>query len=316
MALDHYVPQVHLKQFLSPALAHKQLYGIRKRDLYQFPCGTRDICRIEDGNTNSFLVEPRLIEEFLRLVEPKYDQALADLRQDRVSVETIFVISGFAAAVVACAPASVRIGTPSIGSVVEATAKLLDQKGEIPRAPDGLGGKSLTELLEEGTIRLTVDEKFPQALGIAGVLQRVSGFGNASWLVVHNPHEDSPFFTSDFPIAVHQFGDTFSRLIPLAPDLALGVVADVAYRKIIDMNFPGNRRATQTASRSLVRALNQQIVRSAENAVFFRDSLRWIPSFVAKHARYRVEFVPTQHRTANGFVTVGETKIVPWPDDA
>lgn len=316
MALDHYVPQVHLKQFLSPALANKQLYGIRKRDLHFFPCGTRDICRIEDGNSNRFLVEPRLIEEFLRAVEPKYDQALADLREDRVSLETIFVISGFAAAVVACAPASMRIGCPSIGSVAEATAKLLDQKGKIPKAPDVLGGKSLTELLDEGTIKLTVDEKFPQTLGIAGVLHRVSGFGNASWAVVHNPHHDSPFFTSDFPIAVHQFGDTFSRLIPLAPDLALGVVADARYRKIIDLSFPGNRRVVTTASRNLVRTLNQQIVRSAEKAVFFRDNLRWIPGFVAKHARYRVEFVPTQLKTPTGFVTIGETRVVPWQDSA
>jgi len=270
------------------------------------------VCRIEDGNSNKFLIEPRLIEEFLRSVEPKYDIALRDLRDKKISTETIYVIAGFAAAVSACAPASMRIGAPSVEKVVEATSRIMDRNGALPVAPDSLGGKTLTELIEEGAVKINIDEKFLQAIGIAGALHRVSGFGNADWAILRNPFDDSPYFTSDFPVAVHEVGGRFGRLLPLAPDLAVAVFADPAYRKKIDLSFSGNRRVFSTVSRDVVRKINQDIVRSAESAVFFRDDFDWIPGFVANNARYRIEFVPEHIEVPRGIVTKATTKIVPW----
>ena len=50
MALDHYVSQVHLKQFFSPALGSR-LYATKKSDLKSFQCHSKDVCRIEEGST-------------------------------------------------------------------------------------------------------------------------------------------------------------------------------------------------------------------------------------------------------------------------
>ena len=61
MPLDHYVSQVHLKNFNSPALD----------DLKRFRTKSQDVCRIEDGSTNAYLKENRAIEEFLKDVEPR-----------------------------------------------------------------------------------------------------------------------------------------------------------------------------------------------------------------------------------------------------
>jgi hypothetical protein len=52
MPLDHYVSQVRLKQFNSPAL-DGLMHAIRKTDLKRFPARSRDVCRIEDGGTNA-----------------------------------------------------------------------------------------------------------------------------------------------------------------------------------------------------------------------------------------------------------------------
>jgi hypothetical protein len=82
MPLDHYVSQVHLKQFNSPAL-DGLMHAIRKSDLKRFPARSRDVCRIEDGSTNAYLKEDRAIEEFLRDVEPRYDASLAKLRRTK-----------------------------------------------------------------------------------------------------------------------------------------------------------------------------------------------------------------------------------------
>src|ERR1035441_5241978 len=68
MPLDHYVSQVHLKQFFSLALGSR-LYATKKSDLKSFQCHSKDVCRIEDGSTNAYLINDRAIEEFLRGIE-------------------------------------------------------------------------------------------------------------------------------------------------------------------------------------------------------------------------------------------------------
>jgi hypothetical protein len=71
MPLDHYVSQVHLKNFYAPALG-ELMHAFRKSDSKQFSTKAPDVCRITDHNTNPFLQHPRVIEEFLKTVEPKY----------------------------------------------------------------------------------------------------------------------------------------------------------------------------------------------------------------------------------------------------
>ena len=63
MPLDHYVSQVHLKKFYSPALGNR-MYAIRKSDLKVFTPRSEDVCRIMDGSTNAYLREDRAIEGF------------------------------------------------------------------------------------------------------------------------------------------------------------------------------------------------------------------------------------------------------------
>jgi len=75
MPFDHYISQVHLKNFNSPAL-DGLIYAIRKSDLKRFRTKSQDVCRIEDGSTNAFLQESRAIEEFLKDVEPRYNASL------------------------------------------------------------------------------------------------------------------------------------------------------------------------------------------------------------------------------------------------
>ena len=86
MPLDHYVSQVHLKQFYSPALEGKQMFGFRKRDGHVFPCQSKDVCRVQDGSTNEYLLHDRAIEEFLKTIEPKYNSALSELRTGKPGI--------------------------------------------------------------------------------------------------------------------------------------------------------------------------------------------------------------------------------------
>ena len=128
MPLDHYVSQVHLKNFCSPKLGNL-MHAIRKSDLKSFTPDAKSICRTEDGSTNPYLKEEREIEEFLRGIEPKYNEALAKLRADKIDKECIYVIAGFIAFVHACSPAGMRIQSEPVKSYVEEIARSADSGG-------------------------------------------------------------------------------------------------------------------------------------------------------------------------------------------
>jgi hypothetical protein len=128
MSLDHFVSQVHLKNFYSPKLGGL-MYAIRKSDLKLFTPNARSVCRIEDGSTNSYLREDRIVEEFLQRIEPRYNAALEKLMTDKIDPESIFVIAGFVAYVSTCSPVAMRILSKPLKAVVEDLAGILDSKG-------------------------------------------------------------------------------------------------------------------------------------------------------------------------------------------
>jgi hypothetical protein len=155
MALDHYVSQVHLRNFNSPALGGL-LHAIRKSDLKQFPTKSQDVCRIEEGSTNAYLTEDRAIEEFLKAVEPRYNASLAKLRDNKMDQEAITSIAGFAAYIVTCSPAAMRISSGPLKSVLKSTAALLDEcetgLGDLPALFDDLRRYGLQDRLRRNSL--------------------------------------------------------------------------------------------------------------------------------------------------------------------
>jgi hypothetical protein len=91
VALDHYVSQVHLKRFYTPAL-NELMYAVRKSDLKRFTPRSDDVCRIDEGNTNRYLTEPRAIEEFLKPVEHRYNAAIVPWRKASL-MQRPFIVS-------------------------------------------------------------------------------------------------------------------------------------------------------------------------------------------------------------------------------
>lgn len=315
MPLDHYISQVHLKLFNSPALGDR-VYAIRKSDLRTFTPNTKRICVITDGSTNAYLRDDRKIEEFLKTVEPNYNRALQKLRTEKIDAECIYTIAGFIAFVISCSPAAMRIHAGPLKKIVESTAELLENRELLPPPPPELGGKTLFELLKKGTVRVTVDEKYPQAIGIDQILQSTAMFGNFRWEILHNPFNDSPFFTSDFPAAIERTNDlrVLNRIVPLAPDLALRVHPNIMLdRENTDFAFQDFQCRSREVDRGEVRNLNRLIVQCAEETVFYRDDMRWIGRFVARNSGYRIEPQTVEFPTEKGvlFVSTQRIKIKP-----
>ncbi|MGV8075065.1 MAG: DUF4238 domain-containing protein [Syntrophobacteraceae bacterium] len=291
MPLDHYVPQVHLRNFYSPKLG-SLMYAIRKSDLKSFTPNAGSVCRVENGSTNFYLREDRVIEEFLKGIEPNYNNSLGKLAADSIDPECVYVIAGFVAYVLTCSPGGMRIHSEPLKGTVEETVKALDSKGSFPPPPPELGGKSLSELLSSGKVRVEIDPKYPQAIGISSILAHTRMFGNFKWDILVNPLDDNSFFTSDFPVAIERTSDPriLNIIVPLAPNLAIRIRPNVLIDRIhSDFTFSEFGRTFRKLKRKEVIGINRLIVRCAETTVFYRDSYEWIPRFIKRNACFRVE---------------------------
>ncbi len=311
MPLDHYVPQVHLKKFYSPVLG-KRMYAIRKSDLRCFRTNSKGVCGIHDGSMNAYLREDRAIEEFLKTIEPNYSSALEKLIAGRIDGDCIYTISGFVAYVITCSPGGMRVRSGPLKGTVEVTAAMMDARKLIPPAPPELGGARLTELLRSGAMKVTIDPKYPQAIGISSILQHTATFGNFKWEILRNGFTDSPFFTSDFPAAIEESDDPriLNRIVPLAPDLAIRIRPELAIEGgHADLSFANFEYRTRDIGRAELVQLNRLIVRCAEETVFYRDDSPWVQPFVEKNRQYRIE--PFTHKlpTPAGTLLISTQRI-------
>jgi hypothetical protein len=186
-----------------------------------------------------------------------------------------------------------RINSGPLKRALEAEVRAADAKGVFSKAPESLGEKSVTELLDDGTIELKIDRKFPQAMGIDRIKRHVALYGNSSWEILINKEADiNPLFTSDYPVAIEVINihTPINRVVVLAPDLAVRIKPDMQLRgKELDSSFPENRAIQRPLKRTELVTINRLIVQCAEDFVFFRDDLDWVKGFVSKNARYRVE---------------------------
>lgn len=300
MPLDHYVSQVHLKNFYSPELGER-MYAIKKTDQKLFTPNPQSVCRVEEGSTNTYLKDQRIIEEFLKEIEPKYNTSVNKVLNFQFDAESIYVVAGFISYIVACSPAAMRIHSELFRGTVEETARQLDKHKEIPLPPSQLGGGCLTELLENGKVSINIDEKYPQAHGIASVLSHTATFGNSAWEILINPFKDSPFFSSDFPVAIEQSGNpvVLNRIVPLTPYLAVRIIPNIHIdRNNPDFNFSNFRYKRKKLLRSEVRKINQLFIQCAESMVFFSKMESWVARFVDRNSQFRIE--PRTKRIPSG----------------
>lgn len=311
MPLDHYVSQVHLKKFYSPVLGNR-MYAIRKTDLKSFTPNSESVCRITEGSTNAYLDQDRAIESFLKTIEPNYNAALDDLIAEKIDDKCIYTIAGFVAYITACSPAAMRIQSGPLKSILETTATMMDARGLFPTPPPVLAGESLTDLLRSGAVEFTIDPKYPQAIGISSILKLTTTFGNFKWEILHNHFDDSPFFTSDFPVAIEETNNPHlpNRIVPLAPALAIRIRLDPTVdQSKSDCSFTKFGFRRRNLDKQEVISLNRLIVRCAEDTVFYRDDHSWVLPFVSKNQRYRIHPYARKVATSTGMLQVSMQRV-------
>ena len=313
MPLDHFISQVHLRRFISPALGNR-FHAIRKSDLFYFTPTSNDVCRIENNSTNPYLSDERAIEDFLRTIEPRYNYAVETLLAGDVDNVSIYVIAGFMAYVLTCSPAAIRHQLTPIREMLEMATLAYDKRGLLPRAPPELGCVTVSDLIAGGEIKLEMDGKYPQAIGISSVVELTNSYGNGTWEVLVNDHPDCPFFTSDFPVATIPTSTGIAyRVVPLTPGLAVRILPKkIPLDTPPDFAFGHNRFVRKATSRTEAISINRSIIQAAESQVYFRDDLPWVRKFVARNAKYRTEVLARRIPHSRGEVLHTKTEIKKW----
>jgi hypothetical protein len=147
------------------------------------------------------------------------------------------------------------------------------------------------------------------------MMGRLSKIGNFLWEILLNDHPTSPFFTSDYPIAIEPDYDprNFRLIAPLAPDIAVRIIPDIRLAKSKDdLMFSKFSHRVHRLSHAEVKRLNRRIIQCAENTVFYQRDEEWIPSFIAKYRHYRIETITEKLPTENGTLQLSTQKIVPY----
>lgn len=308
MPLDHYVPQVHLKGWLS-ATSGGLLNAMRKSDLKTFTPGTKAVCAIQDGSTNQYLADDRMIEGFLEEFEPRYNEAVSNLSGGRVDHESVRTIAGLVSCISSCSPTSMRLHAPFLRQLLTSTAKILDRKGIIPR----LNGVGIQEMLEDGAADIRIDGKYPQAFSIQNIEKTTAIFGKCEWEIIHNEFDESPFFTSDYPIGLEpssRFTNINNKIIPLTPKVAVRIKPDPEVKNRptpVEVKF-----RMYAATREQVRNINRIIVQSAEDLIFYRDAHEWVPMFIQRNRHFRIESVVFKGALKKGDAVLSSQRIVPF----
>jgi hypothetical protein len=226
----------------------------------------------------------------------------------------VFAIGGFISYVQTCSPAGMRIFSEPLRKQLEAIAEVADAKGALPIPPPELGANSLRQLLADGKIKFEVDPKYPQALGITTMMGRLSIIGNSLWEILLDDHYTSPFFTSDYPIAIEPSRDPrlFRLITPLAPNIAVRIIPDPRLaRSKDDLKFSQFSYRVHRLNHAEVKALNRRIVQCAENFLFYKNEEKWVPDFIAKHRHYRIETITDKLPTGDGTLLLSTQKIMP-----
>lgn len=311
MPLDHFVSQVHLKRFGSSELSGR-LYAIRKSDQKYMEPHSEDVCRIPDGSTNEYLNEPRVVEDFLRLIEPKYNRSVEKFRSGEIDEEAIFTIAGFVSYVTVCSPTGMRLHADLLRRNLELQVDAMEAQNLIPPPPPELGDTALSNLISEGSVEIVVDKKYPQAIGITQIHEFIQVFGNSNWDVLINEHKDCPFVTSDYPIGLENAADApvQNKIVPLTPELAIRIRPRWELRfRSQDSGFSRFHPHVQWLRRAEVVAINQMLVRCAEDLVFFPVFAPWVPEFMKKHSGFRIERRQHERSDTNGKYII-DTQVI------
>lgn len=293
---DHYIAQTYLRSF-SVKGDVRHVNAIRKNDptvLNYIPIAS--ICYKVNWSTNPYFLEkPRVVEDYLRIFEPKWANCIKMLADEKFDSEIKYSMSGYIAYLRACTPTAIRLGQGQSSEKVRQTYEIIEQK-ELNN-PNSKHKDAINAIRSDGGIRVDVDPNYPKAMGIqalCGIREKLKSF---PWLIMTNETE-IPYITSDNPVCLRypQNSPFCDFYVPITPKIAIMIHPIRNHEsQIID--------SVTSVKPEGVKEFNRLVVKCAEDMVIFNEDFG-IEELVKELRDWRVELLLTKFPLAKGTVSV------------
>ncbi len=283
---DHFLSKVYMKPFLPSG--EKKLWVYDKQSLSCRLKGRGEICFIRNGSTNKLIESnPRLIEEVLVPIENNWFQMTENLkaflegtRRRAAYLEMKKIISEYLAVLIQATPSNKQQRKLATESLIDLTAKILEKQGAFPPRPKELEGVDLKALITE--------TDWVELIALKGLPKTIERFSQSKFVFLQN-NSDTPFVTSDNPVCYINEGVGHNCIIyfPLTPQLGLLVATGSA-------SFNGSEDSSEECTVSLVKKLNQLVIKAAEQYVISSIESEELKELVEKFKNFKQGCVTQQ----------------------
>ncbi len=300
MANDHFVAQTYLKHFGDSARGG-MLHAYRKSDGKEFPCWPKDVCHEWDGDLNPALRDPQLLGQFRGIFEPHWNGSVESLLQQKLSPTDKWVIAGFMANLMICAPAWRRVGATLTQQQTQSHLSFAKRMKIKHGGQPGLDVESV-EALERGELAIEPNSEWIKGLATVHLMSYVSVIYDLDWTILLNDSSE-PFVTSDYPLSLSYTGsphDPIRRVLPITPRAAVAIRFDPHPSPVLTRLSPEDLAARLsrppagtlsygTCDAYQASGFNVIQARSAEDPVFSAAESEFTRKLVRAAARYRMD---------------------------
>lgn len=263
MPKDHYVAQTYLRAF---GLADNSglVNVVRKSNLSrQNAIPIKSICYDVDWSTTEYLPNnPRAVEDYLKLFEPKWAECVKSIQEDTYTATTKYLMAGYLSYLRACTPTAVRLGSSHLSDIVQDLYNKLEEK-EFSN-PNSKHRDAIEIIRKHGGVEVEIKKSFSKVMGINSLINIQKVLATSPWIVFKNETE-TQFVTSDNPVCLRYWAIAHCDFYcPLNPRLAVVIhpLRDTEPRE-------GDRLGSLNPEG--VNILNQLMVQSAEDNVIFNE---------------------------------------------
>ena len=303
MPKDHYVAQTYLKKFSVPD-NHGCVDVIRKSNLQKLKAvPVKSICCEKDWSDNPYFADnPRIIEDVLKIFEPKWTDCVEAIEQDRYDDETKYLMAGYIAYLRVCTPTAGRLGSESLVDLIKPVCDKgrADFEEKELANPDSQYHEVIKRLRKHGGSKIEVDQKYPIAFGASRLVDIQEKFSTSPWIVFKND-TPIPLITSDNPVCIEYHDVGFADFyLPLTPSLAI---------VIHPLRKDEERQPDRIASfkKQGVKHMNRLVVQSAEDLVISND-ITIAEKLVEKYHDWRVEVNKIKIPYGQGRLTIHQQR--------
>lgn len=291
---DHYVAQTYLRQFLDKSNTLIPYYknghvivGKKKTP--------KQICYETDGDFNCYFDNPRVLDEYLPLIENPWADNIAKLELGNIDADCKYEIGAYIAFLRSCTPTAKRLGAKALSAQMQPLVDktLAEHFHELGETTNEVRS-ALKEAIKTRGIKAVVDEEYVHAISIQHLVHSAYRFYCSHWLVLLN-ETDIPFVTSDNPAGLLYLGESPQHatiFVPLSPTLGVLIRSDdtidrPTFEDVKRYEHQGDDYAHP--KESFVASLNELTVQSAENIVIHSSEEEWVKSLVETNKEWRVE---------------------------